>query len=70
MQYEIHFSPDDGPRQTLYADLTQQQADDIQKAIDGDDAADTVLRIPSRVDRNGPTHSWLFRASRISLRKA
>ncbi|GAA3957458.1 hypothetical protein GCM10023085_44960 [Actinomadura viridis] len=70
MQYEIDFQPDDGRKQTLYADLTQQQADDIQKAIDSKDAADTVLRIPSRVAKNSPTHSWLFRASRISLRKA
>jgi hypothetical protein len=65
----IHFEPDDGPPQTLYAQMSQAEFDEINQGINGPDAEYTHYQIPSRVEKNGPTNRWLFRASRIRLQK-
>lgn len=69
MQVQIHFQPDDGPEQTLYADMSREDFDAINRGVNGPDAENTFYTIPSRVEKDGPTRGWLFRASRIQLRE-
>ena len=69
MQIEIEFRPEKGSIQTLYADLPGKEIEEVEAAIAGRDAHDTILQIPSRTKRNGPTHRWTFRADRIKIRR-
>jgi hypothetical protein len=69
MQIEIDFEPDDGPTQTLYADLPPKDVEQLEAATADPDNADQVVYIPSRVKRNGPTERWMFRVGRITIRR-
>jgi hypothetical protein len=67
MNVEIHFTPDDGPLQVLYAVMTSEEFDKVNEIISSPSAEETVLRIPSRTGKDRPEHGWIFRASRIRL---
>lgn len=69
MQIEIEFQPDDGPKQTLYADLPRKEVEAIEAAIADPDASDKILYITSSVKKNGPSNDWMFRASRIKIHR-
>lgn len=68
MQYEIDYT-ENGKSQTLYADLSPQQVTEIQDAINDTNATETILQITSRVKKDGPAYSWMFRASGLTLRQ-
>lgn len=67
MDIKIEFQPDDGPRQTLYADLPRNEVEDLKAATKDPDRADDVVRIPVRVDKNGRAEALLFRVGRIKI---
>lgn len=69
MNVEIDFVPDDGLPQVLHADMSRELFDQINRVIAGPHPEMVTIKIPSRVERNGPTHDWIFRASRITLRE-
>ena len=69
MNVEIHFQPDDGDPQILYAVMSREEFDAINKDVNGPNPEDVCFTIPSRTKKDGPTHKWLFRASRITLRE-
>lgn len=69
MKVEIDFRPIDGPRETLFADLSLQEFDNLNNAINGPDPANTILTIRSRVQADGQALNRVFRASRTTLRK-
>lgn len=69
MQIEIDFRPDDGPKQTLYADLPRRDVEQLEVDTANPDRADDTVYIPSRVEKNGPTNEWMFRIGRITIRR-
>jgi hypothetical protein len=69
VKIEIEFQPDDGPRQTLYADLPRGDVESLEAATRDPDRADDIVYIPSRVEKNGPTKNWMFRIGRIQIRR-
>jgi len=69
VQIEIDFRPDDGPPQTLYADLPIGEVERLEADTCDPAKADSIVYIPSRTKKNGPTNSWMFRIGRIKIRR-
>lgn len=69
MKIEIEFRPDDGPTQTLYADLPEKDVKKLEDDIRDPRKADSIVYIPSRVKKNGPTNDWMFRIGRIKIHR-
>lgn len=69
MDIRIEFQPDNGPRQTLYADLPTSAVEDLEAAIKDPDRADDVVQIPARVEKKGRAENLLFRVGRITIRR-
>lgn len=67
MKVEIHFRPEKGPKQILYADLPQREVEEIEAVIARPDADDAIVWINSATTRGGQTHKWMFRGSRITI---
>jgi hypothetical protein len=69
LKIEIDFVPDDGPTQTLYADLPRGDVESLERASADPDRADDIVYIPSRVEKDGPTKDWMYRVGRITIRR-
>lgn len=69
MNVEIHFRPDDGPPQTLYASMSREDFDYFVAETKASDAEEAFLTIKSRTKKTGPSYDWLFRASRVELKE-
>lgn len=61
MRVLIHFTPK-GETKTLYADMTEAEYDAFQRILADPSQGDQTLYIRSRVERDGPTKEWMFRA--------
>ncbi|MGI5423020.1 hypothetical protein [Actinomadura luteofluorescens] len=70
MDIKIEFRPDDGPPQTLYADLPRDEVKDLEAATKDPSRAEDVVQIPARVEKNGRAKPLLFRVGRIKIRRA
>lgn len=69
MQIEIEFRPDDGRKQTLYADLSTEDVERLEGIVADPGNANDVVYITSQVKKDGPSRERLFRVGRIKIKR-
>lgn len=69
MKIEIEFHPNDGPVQTLYADLPVKDVERLEADTRDPAKADNIVQIPSQTERNGTTNNWMFHLGLIKIHR-